>query len=765
MPEVYCDQVVQGSAALVCAGDGGGVAAAQDVVRWTDNQAGMDDEQVPPPLPRWREGGTPYDPGQKLVPYLVRPGRDVPTTGLIESPAEYEPVRGVLFYYVSSQWNTVVRDLVVALTASPTHDEIAWVVVPNASQQQHATDVFTAGGADMSKVRFIIQPGNALWIRDYGPHFIWQDGTLAIVDSHYYPSRPLDNFCPTLLGDDYFGMYTYDMGLYYSGGNFQPGPNRSAFITSLINLDNPASQGFTPAYIAELYARYQGIDTLHVMPQLPFSVDGTGHIDMWMYIVDEHNVIISRFKPGSDPTAIQITENAVPYMQNLGFTVYRTAAWVTGTYPNQTHWTYTNAFRVNDRIFMPTYSGYPTESADALAQFQAAAGPGVQIVPIECSSIIWAAGAVHCIVMQVPRYTGDRPAVHVISPAGGELLVANTRCTIEWEATDTNNVEIPRIDLYYTVDDGQSYEFIATTADTGAYEWLVPDISARQVKIRVVATSVDQDQGEALSAGFFRIARAHQSVYDFTTGGGVDKVAFGYETPSWSSVGGIRYPVSTPITNADPAAYSKLAYSDATGPSSDPNRYIAPWPANGTDESTHVFEFTIAEHPSLIDDIGIVWEGFANRCTQVELYVWDHVAQQWGDGAGLLDQNRYLDNWAGNRDGYLNGHLRQAFSRYVDAAGKLTLLVYAERQYDPTYHDYIAVTVTIIGEALTGDMNCDEEVNFGDINPFIRALTNPAGWQVMYPGCPLLNGDINGDQQVDFADINPFVRLLTSPEG
>ncbi|MEW6197820.1 MAG: agmatine deiminase family protein [Planctomycetota bacterium] len=748
---------------VICLTGLAGDLAAQDA-RWTGGPAGgmvTEDEQGQPiVLPRYREGGTPYNPAQKLTPYAIEVDQQIPSAGLIESPPEYGPTRGVLYHYTSSQWASVVRDLVVALTASPAHDEIAWVVVPDATQQQNATNAFVAGGADMTKVRFIIQPANALWIRDYGPHFIWQNGALAIVDSHYYPSRPLDNFRPTLLGDDYFIMPTYDMGLYYSGGNFQPGPNRSAFVTALVNGDNPASAGFTPALIAELYARFQGIDTLHVMPQLPSSVDGTGHIDMWMYLIDEHNVIISKFKTGSDPTAIQITENAVPYMQALGFNVYRTWAWNTGS----THWTYTNAFRVNDRIFMPTYSGYPTESADALAQFQAAAGPNVQIVPIECTSIIPAAGAVHCIVMQVPRYTASVPAVDVISPDGGELLVAGSTATIQWVATDTNNVEIPRIDLYYTVDNGQSYEFIATTTDTGFYDWQVPNISAAQVKVRVVAISADLDQGEGLSDGFFRIARAYRSVYDFRTGGGVDKFGFGHDTASWSNVSGVRLPVTAPITNFEPTAYARLAYSDATSTStSDPNRYNSQWPTASTNESTHVYEFTIAENPAIIDDLGIVWEGFASRCTQVELYVWDRVAQQWSDGAGLLDQNRYMDSWAGNRDGHLRGNVRANFSRYIDANGKLTLLVYAERQYDPTYHDYIGVTVTVIGEALTGDLNCDGLVDFGDINPFVLALTNPAAWQAAFPGCPVLNGDVNLDGVVNFGDINPFVRLLTNP--
>ena len=78
----------------------------------------------------------------------------------------------------------------------------------------------------MSKVEFITMPSDSIWLRDYGPHFIWQGGADAIVDSHYYPSRTLDNFIPTRLADDYFINPSYDVGLYYSGGNFQATADR-----------------------------------------------------------------------------------------------------------------------------------------------------------------------------------------------------------------------------------------------------------------------------------------------------------------------------------------------------------------------------------------------------------------------------------------------------------------------------------------------------------------------------------------------------------
>ncbi len=62
-----------------------------------------------------------------------------------------------------------------------------------------------------------------------------------------------------------------------------------------------------------------------------------------------------------------------------------------------------------------------------------------------------------------------------------------------------------------------------------------------------------------------------------------------------------------------------------------------------------------------------------------------------------------------------------------------------------------------------GDLNCDGAEDFGDINPFVLALTNPAAYQQKFPDCRLLQGDCNGDGLVDFGDINPFVRILTGP--
>ena len=60
-----------------------------------------------------------------------------------------------------------------------------------------------------------------------------------------------------------------------------------------------------------------------------------------------------------------------------------------------------------------------------------------------------------------------------------------------------------------------------------------------------------------------------------------------------------------------------------------------------------------------------------------------------------------------------------------------------------------------------GDLNCDDRIGFGDINPFVLRLSDPAAYTDKFPNCPNENGDINCDGRVDFGDINPFVALLS----
>ena len=59
----------------------------------------------------------------------------------------------------------------------------------------------------------------------------------------------------------------------------------------------------------------------------------------------------------------------------------------------------------------------------------------------------------------------------------------------------------------------------------------------------------------------------------------------------------------------------------------------------------------------------------------------------------------------------------------------------------------------VLTTTLVGDINCDGEITFLDIGPFILLISN---------GEFDPKADINGDSSVDFLDITPFIGLVSS---
>ncbi|MGE0479298.1 MAG: alpha-amylase family glycosyl hydrolase [Phycisphaerae bacterium] len=59
-----------------------------------------------------------------------------------------------------------------------------------------------------------------------------------------------------------------------------------------------------------------------------------------------------------------------------------------------------------------------------------------------------------------------------------------------------------------------------------------------------------------------------------------------------------------------------------------------------------------------------------------------------------------------------------------------------------------------------GDLDCDGAVNNFDIDAFVLALTDAAGYAAAHPACDARNADLNGDGAVNAFDIDPFVVHL-----
>ncbi len=72
---------------------------------------------------------------------------------------------------------------------------------------------------------------------------------------------------------------------------------------------------------------------------------------------------------------------------------------------------------------------------------------------------------------------------------------------------------------------------------------------------------------------------------------------------------------------------------------------------------------------------------------------------------------------------------------------------------------YSAVA-TLIVIPMRADLNCDAEVDNGDIDAFVLALINTDGYDAAFPHCDIMAADVNADGVVDNGDIDGFVACI-----
>lgn len=354
----------------------------------------VDDEPTPP------RGLSEAERANRRLPDLSRMPFAPPVT-LVHTSAEYEKNSGLLIRW--GQQNQILTEMTVAITTGD--PDVMVHVVVSSGLLSSATSTLTNAGANMSRVRFITGTSDSVWIRDYGPRYVDESGRRSIVDHVYNRNRPNDDAVPNLIAQT-LNEAKYDIPLVHGGGNFHLFDDNTAYMTRLIANENPS---LSEQQIKDYYLAYQGLDVTLTDP-LPASFDSTQHIDMWMLPADDGRVIINEYPNTGGVYTVpkQVTDATAALLAQRGKTVLRVGGWrcssaipgcsgISGT----PHMTYANAVILNRNVLMCQFDGFATENANALSVFQQAF-PARTIVPINCSSIISLAGAIHCIVMHMP---------------------------------------------------------------------------------------------------------------------------------------------------------------------------------------------------------------------------------------------------------------------------------------------------------------------------------------------------------------------------
>jgi agmatine deiminase len=190
-------------------------------------------------------GETPARPGQE-PPSPLTP----PTGGEIVCPGEFCRADGCFLTY-ETQWGSV--QILMDIAYEVARDDTVYMLVKNSSDMNEARNLLIANGVNTDHVRFIYYyqlSENCIWVRDYGPVYIYEDGGKAIVD-FWYPFTS-DDDVPITVGAE-FGLPVYTSDLLYSGGNFMTDGNGMGFATNIVYSYNT---NYTQAQVRQIFRDY-----------------------------------------------------------------------------------------------------------------------------------------------------------------------------------------------------------------------------------------------------------------------------------------------------------------------------------------------------------------------------------------------------------------------------------------------------------------------------------------------------------------------------
>ncbi|MGE0480863.1 MAG: DUF3466 family protein [Phycisphaerae bacterium] len=142
--------------------------------------------------------------------------------------------------------------------------------------------------------------------------------------------------------------------------------------------------------------------------------------------------------------------------------------------------------------------------------------------------------------------------------------------------------------------------------------------------------------------------------------------------------------------------------------------------------------------PSSINNAGrVVGQAIVNE--EWRAWIWDQAG-------GIRDLNEFV------RD--LPTNFRIVEAKKINDNG----WIIGRGQYGAWSPERAVVLIPITGAV--ADLNCDGAVNTFDIDPFVMALADPAGYESHYPNCDRALADVNRDGRVNAFDIDPFVACL-----
>lgn len=339
-------------------------------------------------------------------------------------PAEYEPVAAVVL-----GWAGYSQMLSGIARAASSAGAQVWAIGGPSS---------ISGVGNYYQIPLRI---DTVWVRDYGPFGISSGNTPGIVDAIYrhYQYRVNDDNIPQKLGQSK-GINVYGMNIILDGGNLMVDSYGNLFMTNRTYLWNSHMSKEQVDNALKTALRVKNIIVFDYAGYPNEPEDGTGHIDMFMKLLNDHTVLIAKTE---DEPYKSNNNKAIKYFQGRTapdgqpYKVLTSKGWVSGG----AWYTFTNSLIVNNTVVMPSYRGRQAEEKEAIAAYQAGM-PGVNVVPVNSDNSIVAGGSIHCVTQTIPVLPRNGKAVD--NGASAEINVEEVDFVPSSEKTEMPDTPIVR---------------------------------------------------------------------------------------------------------------------------------------------------------------------------------------------------------------------------------------------------------------------------------------------------------------------------------
>ena len=301
-----------------------------------------------------------------------------PPAGEPRFVAEFEPMQGVMIRYPLG--------IPTSLVAQLSNNCMVYCIVSSGYQNQ-AQNSFQSAGVNMSNVTFVNAQTDSYWVRDYGPWYIFEDRSPAIVDNIYNRPRPNDDNISGVFSN-FWDIPMYGMNLQHTGGNMMEDGRGHGVSDDLVLQENNNNE----TNVRNKMRDYLGIDPYHIT--IDPQGDYIAHVDCWGKYLAPDKILIARLPQNNSHYADY--EEVANYFANTNccwgypYHVYRVDE--PGGY---TLAPYTNSLILNKTVYVPMGSN-STYNQQALAVYQEAM-PGYEIVGVNGGSAGWEnTDALHC---------------------------------------------------------------------------------------------------------------------------------------------------------------------------------------------------------------------------------------------------------------------------------------------------------------------------------------------------------------------------------